>query len=194
MPIPDNLLKSRFQGCLLGLAVGDALGGKFEAQAAEAIRARFPTVSLLIDYPKEEIWYTDDTQMAIGIAETLAAHGRIIEEHLCNGEQRHLPGRRHRHHGRHGRSTFGCIPRNRSTAATAREFAGEQSQGAGLPGGACREAVRGLPAREACVDRLRINDPVHLMCFGPVRHLPAVEQAFHDDPRDRRGALPVLAV
>jgi len=34
-------LNSRFTGCLLGLAVGDALGGKFEAQTAEAIRERF---------------------------------------------------------------------------------------------------------------------------------------------------------
>src|SRR5262245_6868640 len=83
MTITDAILKDRFQGCLLGLAIGDALGGKFEAQSAEAIRGRFPTIRHLIDYPQEEIWYTDDTQMAIGVAETLIAHGQIVEEHLC---------------------------------------------------------------------------------------------------------------
>jgi poly(ADP-ribose) glycohydrolase ARH3 len=73
----------RFRGCLLGLAVGDALGGRFEAQSASAIRDRFPNVDALINYPQDEIWYTDDTQMAIGVAETLAEHGEISEERLC---------------------------------------------------------------------------------------------------------------
>lgn len=83
MPLSDPVLKDRFQGCLLGLAIGDAMGGKFEAQSADAIRARFPSMESLIAYPQEEIWYTDDTQMTIGIAETLVAHGQIVEEHLC---------------------------------------------------------------------------------------------------------------
>jgi len=76
-------LKDRFEGCLLGLAIGDALGGLFEAQDAAAIRARFRTAEQLIAYPQEEIWYTDDTQMAIGVAETLATHGQIVEGPLC---------------------------------------------------------------------------------------------------------------
>src|SRR5262245_13402450 len=76
-------VQDRFAGCFLGLAVGDALGGRFEAQLADGSRARLPTVEALIDYPQDEIWYTDDTQMAIGVAETLVAHGQIIEEHLC---------------------------------------------------------------------------------------------------------------
>src|SRR5438445_12687429 len=83
MALSDAELLDRFRGCLLGLAVGDALGGKFEAQSADAIRSRFASPEALTDYPTEEIWYTDDTQMTIGVAETLAAHGRIVEEHLC---------------------------------------------------------------------------------------------------------------
>src|SRR3954463_15857411 len=83
MSVADATLKDRFEGCLLGLAVGDALGGKFEAQSADSIRARFPAVEALIGYPQEEIWYTDDTQMAIGVAETLAGCGEIIEAQLC---------------------------------------------------------------------------------------------------------------
>src|SRR4051812_32138104 len=79
----DEVLRDRFEGCLLGLAVGDALGGRFEAQAAGAIRARFPSVEALVGYPRDEIWYTDDTQMAIGLAEALVERGEVVEENLC---------------------------------------------------------------------------------------------------------------
>lgn len=78
-------LRDRFRGCLLGLAVGDALGARFEghyAGGATGVRARFPTVEALIAYPTDEIWYTDDTQMAIGVAEALLASGEIVEGEL----------------------------------------------------------------------------------------------------------------
>lgn len=74
----------RFVGCLIGLAVGDALGAHFEGQSAEYIRRRYRTPDELISSPpKGELWYTDDTQMAIGVAETLIACGRIDEEEIC---------------------------------------------------------------------------------------------------------------
>ncbi len=76
-------LRERFVGCLTGLAVGDALGGLFEAQSPERIRSRFSSSSALINHPTEEMWYTDDTQMAIGLAESLIARGTIDEPHLC---------------------------------------------------------------------------------------------------------------
>ena len=82
-PAGDELLQGRFRGCLLGLAVGDALGGRFEARTAEHIREKVPTVAALVEYPQDELWYTDDTQMAIGVAEALLDHGQIVEEHLC---------------------------------------------------------------------------------------------------------------
>lgn len=75
--------EQRFQGCLLGLAVGDALGGRFEAQSAEHLRQRFSGVESLINYVADEIWYTDDTQMTIALAEVLADHGEILEQPLC---------------------------------------------------------------------------------------------------------------
>jgi ADP-ribosylglycohydrolase len=34
MKVVDSILRDRFEGCLLGLAIGDALGGKFEGQVA----------------------------------------------------------------------------------------------------------------------------------------------------------------
>ena len=85
MAIAGPMLKDRFAGCLLGLAIGDALGGKFEAQSADAIRARFSSVEQLIAYPQEEIWYTDDTKMAIGVAETLIAKGEEFNPRIEHG-------------------------------------------------------------------------------------------------------------
>ena len=44
----------------------------------------FPTVRELIDKPPNgELWYTDDTQMMIGVAETLVEHRAIVEDRLC---------------------------------------------------------------------------------------------------------------
>lgn len=65
----------RFQGCLVGLAVGDALGGPLEFMGADEIVAQY-------DGPVREMvgggWlnlhpgeYTDDTQMALCIAESI---------------------------------------------------------------------------------------------------------------------------
>jgi len=83
MAIASSSLEERFEGSLIGLAVGDALGGKFEAQSAQAIRDRFQTAEQLVAYPQKEIWYTDDTQMAIGVAEAIVERSEIIEDVLC---------------------------------------------------------------------------------------------------------------
>ena len=80
--MPD--LQDRFVGCLLGLAVGDAPGARFEAQSPDWIAQRYPTAASLITRPPvDELWYTDDTQMAIGVAETLVVNHRIIYDELC---------------------------------------------------------------------------------------------------------------
>ena len=76
-------LQERFRGCLLGVAVGDALGGRLEGRSREHIRTRFPSIQALMDYPQDELWYTDDTQMTIGIAECLIEQGQILEGPLC---------------------------------------------------------------------------------------------------------------
>jgi poly(ADP-ribose) glycohydrolase ARH3 len=88
-------LEDRFIGCLLGLAVGDALGANFEGQSAESVTARYPTVRHLIQNPPAgEQWYTDDTQMAIGVAEALVACGCIDERQLCERfAANYVPGR-----------------------------------------------------------------------------------------------------
>jgi ADP-ribosylglycohydrolase/protein-glutamine gamma-glutamyltransferase-like protein len=77
-------LTDRFVGCLLGLAIGDALGANFEGQSPEHIARRYRTVDRLITRPPPgELWYTDDTQMTIGVAETLVVCKCIDEAELC---------------------------------------------------------------------------------------------------------------
>lgn len=77
-------LDQKFTGCLLGLAVGDALGSHFEGQTPAWIGARFSSTNELLANPPIPPWsYTDDTQMAIGVAESLIKDGAIIEQSLC---------------------------------------------------------------------------------------------------------------
>ncbi len=63
-PEPELLLK-RFKGCLLGLAIGDALGAPFEGSLITST-AQVKTYA----HEMPLLRYTDDTHMAIGIAES----------------------------------------------------------------------------------------------------------------------------
>jgi ADP-ribosyl-[dinitrogen reductase] hydrolase len=63
----------RVSGCLVGLATGDALGAPLEFLSRQQVRNRFPHG--LRDMIASSLWskgeYTDDTQMALLIAESL---------------------------------------------------------------------------------------------------------------------------
>lgn len=63
-------------GCLVGLAVGDALGAPLEFLGRQQVRQRFPQG--LRDMIASNLWkkgeYTDDTQMALLLAESLLAN------------------------------------------------------------------------------------------------------------------------
>ncbi|WP_372365651.1 ADP-ribosylglycohydrolase family protein [Candidatus Uabimicrobium sp. HlEnr_7] len=77
-------IQSRFRGCLLGLAVGDGLGGRFEGMDRHWIAKRYRTPQQLIENPPTTtLSYTDDTQMMIGVAEALYEDKEIIEKTLC---------------------------------------------------------------------------------------------------------------
>jgi ADP-ribosyl-[dinitrogen reductase] hydrolase len=77
--------KDRFRGCLVGLAVGDALGAAAEFMTEEAVRA---TYGQLTDYVSTRWWrageYTDDTSMALCIAESLAEHVDVNLEDIAD--------------------------------------------------------------------------------------------------------------
>jgi poly(ADP-ribose) glycohydrolase ARH3 len=150
MTISAPLLRGRFEGCLLGLAVGDALGGKFEAQTADAIRARFASAEHLIAYPQEEIWYTDDTQMAIGVGEALIERGEIVEEALCRAfVANYVPGRGY---GRGARAVLEAMEDGRDYRRVAEQYFPGGSFGNGA---AMRVAPVGLLFRD---DRRRLWD------------------------------------
>jgi poly(ADP-ribose) glycohydrolase ARH3 len=70
--------RDRFLGCLLGQAVGDSLGAPFEGLPADFVYWHAGRVGELLDGPFDgPLRYTDDTQMMIGVAETLLTHGEI---------------------------------------------------------------------------------------------------------------------
>lgn len=82
--MPDKVAKDRFLGCLLGLAVGDALGSRYEGLPDWYLLDSVGSGADIVLHPKgDTLHYTDDTQMMIGVAETLIAHGEIVEETLC---------------------------------------------------------------------------------------------------------------
>ena len=71
---PDPDTKARFRGSMIGLAIGDALGGPTEFMAVEDIRAKYGIVTDMVGggwlklKPGE---YTDDTQMAVAMGESI---------------------------------------------------------------------------------------------------------------------------
>jgi poly(ADP-ribose) glycohydrolase ARH3 len=82
--VSSPTLEDRFAGCLLGLAVGDALGARFEGRSSEGIAQQYLQPRDLSERPPfGELWYTDDTQMMIGVCETLIACGEIEYPELC---------------------------------------------------------------------------------------------------------------
>lgn len=70
-----NLTLDRFAGCLLGLATGDALGAPYEGGPLERL------VWWIIGRTSDRcLRWTDDTQMALDLAESL-----LIEDGVCPG-------------------------------------------------------------------------------------------------------------
>lgn len=83
----SDFLLSRFRGCLIGLAIGDALGAPFEGSSITStsqVKASAKKMSLLR--------YTDDTHMAIGITESLICcrefSGAAMAERFINNFER----------------------------------------------------------------------------------------------------------
>lgn len=84
MTYTQPTLADRFTGCLLGLAIGDAVGAQYEGQSADFLARRFGSVETLLEnIPPNGLYYTDDTQMAIGVAETLIECRTIDEAAIC---------------------------------------------------------------------------------------------------------------
>jgi ADP-ribosyl-[dinitrogen reductase] hydrolase len=69
-------LRAHFRGCLLGLAIGDALGGPVEFMEASAIKRKHGRLTEMIGGGWLKLTpgqFTDDTQMTLCLAESLVA-------------------------------------------------------------------------------------------------------------------------
>jgi poly(ADP-ribose) glycohydrolase ARH3 len=71
------ITEKRFLGSLLGLMLGDALGAPCEGLSAEIIYRQGLVNHLLANEENRRLEYTDDTQMMIGILETLLEKEKI---------------------------------------------------------------------------------------------------------------------
>ena len=69
--MPD--LEARVRGSLLGLALGDALGARHEGGP--------PGATLVVG--RDLLRWTDDTEMALGLAQSLAEKRGLDEDHLA---------------------------------------------------------------------------------------------------------------
>jgi poly(ADP-ribose) glycohydrolase ARH3 len=88
-------MRDRFVNGLLGLALGDAIGAPYEGLPAEYILHELgPTPQLVAQAPTRTLHYTDDTEMTLGVAETLIAHGRIDEDALVEAFARNYHANR----------------------------------------------------------------------------------------------------
>ncbi len=65
----------RFQGCLVGVAVGDALGMPVEGMSKGQIRSRFGTLKDMVDGRRPAGNITDDTMQTLCLAESIAELG-----------------------------------------------------------------------------------------------------------------------
>lgn len=93
MPQPQLTRIDRVRGCLLGLAVGDALGAPLEGLSAQQIRAHYGHVIDFVDGArawkrKPYRWrlpglYSDDTQQAMALCDILLEHGLVDRERLA---------------------------------------------------------------------------------------------------------------
>ncbi len=91
--MPQSTRIDRVRGCMLGLAIGDALGAPLEGLGAQQIRAHYQLVTDYVDgsraWKKKPFrWrlpglYSDDTQQAMALSDVLLEHGRIDLDRLA---------------------------------------------------------------------------------------------------------------
>ena len=86
-PANPELIRDRFRATLLGCAIGDALGFPFEGQPPEVVQ-RVPEIAEDFHprprgkYAKGQ--YTDDTQMTLALAASIAEEGRVDGRAVAN--------------------------------------------------------------------------------------------------------------
>ncbi|MBW8005884.1 MAG: hypothetical protein FVQ06_08895 [candidate division NC10 bacterium] len=85
MPAPPSL-EDRFQGCLVGLAIGDALGMPFEGHSAWVVATIVDQLRGFQESVSRELragQWTDDTQMSLCLARSLIRRGEADPEDIA---------------------------------------------------------------------------------------------------------------
>jgi poly(ADP-ribose) glycohydrolase ARH3 len=201
---PDRQ-RDKFEGALLGTMVGDALGATVEGTDAGRLRAILDALPLMsaperelnvalfglitgYDIPPGAAHYTDDTQMTIGVAESLVAVGDIDEADMARRFVANFQGQRG-----YGPGAYSVLMALRGGARwdvpAARLFGGSGSYGNGA---AMRIAPIGLFFHDADTATLReaaqrssVITHIHIQGKeGAVMQAAAVAAAFRLDPAD----------
>lgn len=188
--MPLTPTPEQFAGCLLGLAVGDAVGAPYEGLSADNIYWGYGTGPELLEVPPNEaLRYTDDTEMMVGIAETLADCGQVVEESLCRAFTANYHPERG--YGRGARLVIEAMARGGDWRAIA---AGHFPGGSLGNGAAMRVAPVGLLF---CHDLARVMEEARLSALPTHVHplgiegaqllAVAVALALRPGPLDRKG-------
>ena len=129
----------RARGCLLGMAIGDALGAPLEGLSAQQIRAHYGAVTGFVDgalawKKKPYRWrmpglYSDDTQQALALADVLLERGaadpdRLAELYLALATPKGSYLGAHRGIGRSFRQVLADLERGASPRETGQTSAG----------------------------------------------------------------------
>jgi len=171
-------------GALLGTFVGDALGMPVEGYSTEMIASAHGEVTELLAGRLERGRYTDDTQMMIGVAESLVERGGFDGGHLANRFVRNFDPERG-----YGPGSWEAI--YRLSQGVPWQKAGEKMFGGGSfgNGSAMRIAPVGVlyasrPEELVAVaqDTARITHTHPLALGGAVLQASAVGLAFASDP------------
>jgi len=142
--------------------VGDAFGECFFSAPRECLRNR--------DLPPPPWVWTDDTQMAISIVETLRDHGRIQQDALAGAFAKRFMAEPYRGYGKGAFALLSRIARGDDWRSAAPELFGHGSYGNGCaPPRSAASSVGIQPRRFACSGRagkspLKIPCPSALWC------------------------------
>lgn len=179
MTAPAPLSKERFRGALLGLAVGDALGAAVEFKKPGAFE---PVTGMRGGGPfgLEPGQWTDDTSMALCLAESLVRQGRFDP---VDQMQRYVDWYRHGHLS----STGGCFDIGNATRAALTRF---EKDGAPYQGTAAPNAAGNGPLMKlAPVPMAFAAEPAET-----VKHAAESALTTHGDPRALDGARYLAAL
>lgn len=174
----------RFSGCLVGLAVGDALGYPVEGWTQDQILGRYGRIKDFVESPTEppDRWrspglHSDDTQQALIIADAIIETGHADPDTICQKflelaeGPSHLSLGAHRGAGRNFRYTVQALHDgaawNRASRHTAGVGASMRVAPVGLAFGIDDAAMRVNAAQQALITH---NDPRSVAASFLVAH------------------------